>query len=263
MLVVIAIVGVVVLGSIALFAASVLDGRPQRWGLGFAVLAAVLYVVYYSDVLLPGSFTAARDVVRPLGAFGDGDRSFGSSIGVALALIPMFVIQTAIFLRITVDTAGGHVSDRIANFMSGVTAVILLGAIVISASHGGYVMVAVYVACTGIAYITATSLQDHRAPGGCRRPVRRGPRRWARVRARGPVRHARRVDHLVRRSSSGQARRLDQQPAGCPRSPARRAAPPAAVPERGPRRHALAGGHATLQPRSRSPQIRTAYHCDP
>lgn len=160
MLALICAVGLLAIGSLALFVVGVVDRRPQRSGLAFAIAGALLYVVYYGDVVLPESFTAARDALRPLGLVGHVDTGFVSSSAVALALIPIYLVEAAIFLRVLADTAVGNVSDRVVNFVSGVAAAVLLGGVVVAAFDGGYAPALGYAAFATSAYVLAAFFKD-------------------------------------------------------------------------------------------------------
>lgn len=66
-------------------------------------------------------------------------------------------------MRVTIDTTMGHVSDRIINFVCGVTALVLVGAIVVSALHGGVIMAGSCAACAVLAYALPARSKDTKA----------------------------------------------------------------------------------------------------
>jgi len=152
-------VGVALFGSLVLFVLGVLNERPEWLGLLFSVLAVLLYLVYYSDVLF-SPHALPRDLVKPLALFGPLNSGFRSTATIAVILVPVYALRIAIYVRVFSDAKVTHVADRVANFAAGVTAAILLGGTLDSALHGGWVLVFAYASAIVSAYVLTAILGD-------------------------------------------------------------------------------------------------------
>jgi hypothetical protein len=128
----------ILLGSLFLFLSAWLQRRPQLPGLIFSVLTLAAYLGYYGD-RSPFRDIHSRDVLEPFGILPRASTSFASVAIVSYFLAAIYLVRVIIYQRVAIRRRIAHIIDPIANFAAGATFAILLGAIVDSLYHWGWV----------------------------------------------------------------------------------------------------------------------------
>jgi hypothetical protein len=128
----------ILLGSVFLFLSAWLQRRPQLPGLIFSVLTVLAYLGYYGD-RAPFSDIHSRSLLAAFGILPGAHTSFASVAIVSYFLAGIYLVRVIIYRRVAIRRRIAHIIDPIANFAAGATFAVLLGAIIDSLYHWGWV----------------------------------------------------------------------------------------------------------------------------
>lgn len=128
----------ILLGSVFLFLSAWLHRRPQLPGLIFSVLTVLAYLGYYGD-RSPFTDIHSRSLLAPFGILPGAHTNFASVAIVSYFLAAIYLVRVIIYQRVAIRRRIAHIIDPIANFAAGATFAILMGAIIDSLYHWGWV----------------------------------------------------------------------------------------------------------------------------
>ena len=128
----------ILLGSVFLFLGAWLQRRPQLPGLIFSILTLLAYLGYYGD-RSPFRDIHSRGLLTPFRVLPGASTSFASVTIVSYFLAAIYLVRVIIYQRVAIRRRIAHIIDPIANFAAGATFAILLGAIIDSLYHWGWV----------------------------------------------------------------------------------------------------------------------------
>jgi hypothetical protein len=136
--------------------------RPRRVGLVLALfsalLAIALYLVYYAD-RWPFGDLPAREVVRwSLGGIEGADVGFVSHIAPAAIAGGLVIVHMIALQRLSVRDRLSDVYNPIANFFTGAVVATLVGGIVVSTFHWGWIGAVLVAVAFGLVYLGALAL---------------------------------------------------------------------------------------------------------
>lgn len=144
-------------GSTFLFITAVIQRKPQLPGLIFAVLTVLAYLGYYGD-RSPLDQYHTRALLRPFNIIPGANTSFQSVAIVSYLVAGIYLVRIIIFQRVAIRRRVAHISSPIANFTAGATFAILLGAIVDSLFHWGWIGAVAIGITIAFVYLAAVGL---------------------------------------------------------------------------------------------------------
>jgi hypothetical protein len=158
-------VALLLLVSLALFVKAVFfDKRPQKTGLIVTVITLPLYLIYYNDrwpfgEKVQGKWVAnlqLRDRVLP--DINGADLNFASHVVPAAIIAGVLLIHMTVLQRVAVKERLQRVHNPVANFFASTTAATLVGGILVSMFHWGWVGAVIVGAVFALVYLGAIAL---------------------------------------------------------------------------------------------------------
>jgi len=134
----ISVLALILLGSVFLFLSAWIQRRPQLPGLIFSVLTLLAYLGYYGD-RAPLTHIHSRGLLTPFKVLPHASTSFISVAIVSYFLAAIYAVRIIIYRRVAIRRRIAHIIDPIANFAAGATLAVLIGAIIDSLYHWGWV----------------------------------------------------------------------------------------------------------------------------
>lgn len=160
------LVSVVLFIKAALFDRRPPADRPRRIGLLLALFSALLaiplYLIYYADRWPFGDHTTEFPMRRAIG-WMDGladnaDSLFQSHLAPALITAGLLLVHMIALQRLSVRDRLKDVYNPIANFFAGAVVATLVGGIVVSTFHWGWIGAVVVAVIFGLVYLGALAL---------------------------------------------------------------------------------------------------------
>jgi hypothetical protein len=168
-------VAVLLLASLALFVkTAIFDKRRQKTGLIMAVLAAPLYLIYYNDRWPFGQYVATtvdgtvgkkwvpgldmRSLISPLDNFNGADVAFTSDVVAAALVAGLLLVHLTVLQRVAVKERLQRIHNPIANFFASTAVATLVGAILVSTFHWGWIGAVIIGVIFTLVYLGAIAL---------------------------------------------------------------------------------------------------------
>lgn len=127
------IISVVLFAKVALF-----NRRPQKTGLLFALLAVPVFVAYYQD-RWPWGHLDLRQSVKFLNNYVGADIGFKSDPAPAFLVAGILLVHMTVIQRVAFRKRLERLADRIGNFFASCVLAVLVGGVLVTTFHWGWV----------------------------------------------------------------------------------------------------------------------------
>jgi hypothetical protein len=125
--------------SVALFLkVALLDRRPQKTGLLFALVAVPVFMAYYQD-RWPFGHLEMRQGIKFLENYVGADTAFKSDAAPAFLIAGILLVHMTVIQRVAFRKRLERLADRIGNFFSSCVLAVLVGGLLVTTFHWGWV----------------------------------------------------------------------------------------------------------------------------
>jgi hypothetical protein len=124
--------------SVALFLkVALIDRRPQKTGLVFALLAVPVFMAYYQD-RWPFGQLEMRQGIKFLENYVGADTAFKSDPAPAFLIAGVLLVHMTVIQRVAFRKRLERLADRIGNFFSSCVLAVLVGGLLVTTFHWGW-----------------------------------------------------------------------------------------------------------------------------
>jgi hypothetical protein len=125
--------------SVVLFAkVAIINRRPQKTGLLFALLAVPVFMAYYQD-RWPFGHLEMRQGIKFLENYVGADTAFKSDPAPAFLIAGVLLVHMTVIQRVAFRKRLERLADRIGNFFSSCVLATLIGGVLVTTFHWGWV----------------------------------------------------------------------------------------------------------------------------
>jgi hypothetical protein len=144
--------------SVALFIkVAIFDRRPQKTGLLFALLTVPVFMAYYQD-RWPFGHLEMRQGIKFLENYVGADTAFKSDPAPAFLIAGILLVHMTVIQRVAFRKRLERLADRIGNFFSSCVLATLVGGLLVTTFHWGWVGSAIVGVVYAMVYLGVLAL---------------------------------------------------------------------------------------------------------